>query len=537
MIIAGNETTTKLLANAIYWLAKHPVARKEVRENPALIPDWIEETLRFDNSTQLMVRTVTRDLDYRGHAMRRGDRMVLLIGSANRDERVFENPDVFDLHRDAGAHLSFGRGTHFCLGAALARLEARVALEEVQRRIPDYAIDERGLVRVHSTTCAALPPAGRVRRRRLASWRRRTDYPFPATPDGWYGVCLASDLPVGSVKPPALRFRPRARGLPRRRTAPRAVRRGVFRTRRASRVGGRVVGRRHPLPVPRCAFDGSGCLVEVPRMARTPQKRARARASGAGAQRVRARLGARAGRGARLRGEGFRGDPSDWTSGAPSYEVRVHVQDMTENILDRAHFLHVHDMKPPEEERFDVRFDGPFMVVEQKLKVTAATAAGVEVLSVTTNCGPGISVAEVHQGPLHMITYITQTPIDEQQTDVRLHFSMKRLPDDGATRKVSEINDRITNEQFAGRADLGHRPIWEAALTARSTGRWRSTGAGSEVILGWQPPARSGLERIGARGGFEYDPFPTNRTTIRIRVPLDARRGDRLLQRALDFYA
>jgi hypothetical protein len=113
-------------------------------------------------------------------------------------------------------------------------------------------------------------------------------------------------------------------------------------------------------------------------------------------------------------------------------------------------------MKPPDEERFDVRFDGPFMVVEQKLKVTAASAAGVEVLSVTTNCGPGISVAEVHQGPLHMVTYITQTPIDDERTDVRLHFSMKRLPDDGATRKVSELNDRITNEQF--RQDV---PIWE----------------------------------------------------------------------------
>jgi len=151
MIIAGNETTTKLLANAIYWLERHPSARKEVREDAALIPNWIEETLRFDNSTQLMARTVVEDLDYRGHAMRRGDRLLLLIGSANRDERVFANPDVFDLHRDASQHLSFGRGTHFCLGAALARLEAQVALEEVQRRIPDYAIDAAGLVRVHST--------------------------------------------------------------------------------------------------------------------------------------------------------------------------------------------------------------------------------------------------------------------------------------------------------------------------------------------------------------------------------------------------
>jgi hypothetical protein len=151
MIIAGNETTTKLLANAVTWLARHPAARKQVEESPALIPQWVEETLRFDNSTQLMARTVSEDFTYQGHAMRRGQKVLLLIGSANRDERVFPDPDRFDVHRDTSAHLSFGRGTHFCLGAALARLEARVSLEEVLRRIPDFEIDEARLVRVHST--------------------------------------------------------------------------------------------------------------------------------------------------------------------------------------------------------------------------------------------------------------------------------------------------------------------------------------------------------------------------------------------------
>jgi cytochrome P450 len=160
MIIAGNETTTKLLANAVYWLQRHPAVRKEVRESPALVPQWVEETLRFDNSTQLMARSVTRDFDYRGHTMRRGQKVLLLIGSANRDEQVFDRPDVFDIHRDTSQHLSFGRGTHFCLGAALARLEAKVSLEEVLRRIPDYEIDEARGVRVHSTNVrgfASLP--------------------------------------------------------------------------------------------------------------------------------------------------------------------------------------------------------------------------------------------------------------------------------------------------------------------------------------------------------------------------------------------
>jgi len=151
MIIAGNETTTKLLANAVYWLQRHRAVRKEVTEDPTLTPSWVEETLRFDNSTQLMARSVANDFVYQSHAMRRGQKVLLLIGSANRDEQVFESPDVFDVHRDTSQHLSFGRGTHFCLGAALARLEAKVSLEEVLRRIPDYEIDEARLVRVHST--------------------------------------------------------------------------------------------------------------------------------------------------------------------------------------------------------------------------------------------------------------------------------------------------------------------------------------------------------------------------------------------------
>jgi cytochrome P450 len=160
MIIAGNETTTKLLANALYWLERNPSARAEVTANPALVPDWVEETLRFDNSTQLMARTATRDFELHGEKLRRGDKVLLLIGSANRDERVFPNPDVFDVHRDTSESLAFGKGIHFCLGAALARLEGRVSLEEVMRRLPDYRVDASGVQRVHSTNVrgfSALP--------------------------------------------------------------------------------------------------------------------------------------------------------------------------------------------------------------------------------------------------------------------------------------------------------------------------------------------------------------------------------------------
>jgi cytochrome P450 len=151
MIVAGNETTTKLLGNALYWLARHPDQRARLEREPSRIEGWIEETLRYDNSTQLLARRVMRDHEVRGVKLREGDKLVLLVGSANRDEEVWERPDVYDISRDTTQSLSFGRGTHFCLGAALARLEALVSLEEIWARLPDYAVDEAGLVRVHST--------------------------------------------------------------------------------------------------------------------------------------------------------------------------------------------------------------------------------------------------------------------------------------------------------------------------------------------------------------------------------------------------
>ncbi|HSP97612.1 MAG TPA: cytochrome P450 [Candidatus Dormibacteraeota bacterium] len=150
MVIAGNETTTKLIGNAVYWLWRHPGERAQVRRDPSLIPNWIEETLRYDGSTQMLARAVTRDLELHGQPLRAGDRLLLLVGAANRDERVFADPDRFDIRRDTGQHLAFGRGTHFCLGAALARLETRIALEAVQTRLPDFELDVAGLVRVHS---------------------------------------------------------------------------------------------------------------------------------------------------------------------------------------------------------------------------------------------------------------------------------------------------------------------------------------------------------------------------------------------------
>jgi len=161
MIVAGNETTTKLLGNAFYWLWRNPDARARVEADPAAqVPLWVEETLRYDNSTQALARVLTRDVELHGEKLREGEKVVLLVGSANRDERAFPDPDRFDPGRDTTRSLAFGQGAHFCLGAALARLEGRVALEEALRRMPGYEIEPEGLVRVHSVNVrgfAALP--------------------------------------------------------------------------------------------------------------------------------------------------------------------------------------------------------------------------------------------------------------------------------------------------------------------------------------------------------------------------------------------
>jgi cytochrome P450 len=160
MIVAGNETTTKLLGNALYWLWRNPEARRRVEADPALVPAWVEETLRYDNSTQALARILARDVELHGEKLREGEKVVLLVGSANRDERAFPEPDRFELGRDTTRSLAFGQGAHFCLGAALARLEGRIALEEVLRRLPGFELEPEGLVRVHSVNVrgfAAMP--------------------------------------------------------------------------------------------------------------------------------------------------------------------------------------------------------------------------------------------------------------------------------------------------------------------------------------------------------------------------------------------
>ncbi len=151
-VIAGHETTTKMVANVLELLSRHPEQKAAVAADLDLVPGVIEEVLRFHNSTQYMHRTLTRDHEMYGRQMKAGDSVLLVIGAANHDDREFgPTAEEFDIFRRPERHLAFGYGAHFCLGAALARMEGKVAVEEIFRRIPDYEVDHDAKVRFHSS--------------------------------------------------------------------------------------------------------------------------------------------------------------------------------------------------------------------------------------------------------------------------------------------------------------------------------------------------------------------------------------------------
>ena len=171
MVVAGNETTTKLLGHALFHLTRHPdqLARVFDAPDPGLVNPWIEETLRFDTSSQLLARYLLKDVERHGTVAPQGSKLLLCLGSANRDERVFSRPDDYDIFRDPdelAKILSFGGGRHFCLGANLARLETRVALNALVERVRSVEVDHDRCVRVHSLNVrgfAAMPTRVTVR--------------------------------------------------------------------------------------------------------------------------------------------------------------------------------------------------------------------------------------------------------------------------------------------------------------------------------------------------------------------------------------
>jgi nitrite reductase/ring-hydroxylating ferredoxin subunit len=280
-------------------------------------------------------------------------------------------------------------------------------------------------------------------------------YPFPAVPDGWYGIAGADDLEPGQLLPLHLLDRELVlfRGDD-----------GVARVFDAHcphmgahlGVGGTVCGEGLTCPFHGWRFDADGHVAEVPGLARAPKV-------GTRAWDVRERNGRifvwyhALGKPPQYDVTPYRDDDTAWTPWrSDTHRVRVGVQELTENIIDRAHFLVVHDMVPPEVDRFDVQFNDYSMVVDQHVKVTAIVEQGVEVQTRTTTCGPGLVAVEVREGDLDMLTYITQTPVDEVYTDITICFSMRALDEEVLTNSIAELNAKTTNLQFT--QDIA---IWE----------------------------------------------------------------------------
>jgi cytochrome P450 len=170
LMIAGNETTTNLIGNGMAELLEHPEQLRRLRADPALIPGFLEEVLRFRSPVNMLVRTTTEDVTLRGVTIPKGEGVALLIASANRDPEQFVEPERFDITRERPAHLAFGYGIHFCVGAPLSRLEGRIAFEELLGRLPDVMrspgqldwITNSGLRGLRSLWLSSARPAQRL---------------------------------------------------------------------------------------------------------------------------------------------------------------------------------------------------------------------------------------------------------------------------------------------------------------------------------------------------------------------------------------
>lgn len=150
VLLGGADTTTHLIGNAVEALLDHPQQLAQVRENPALVPQVVEETLRYDAPVQGIFRQTTQDVAVAGTTVPAGSLLYLVLGSANRDERKFTDPERFDMRRDTDGQIDFGFGIHFCLGAQVARLEAKAVLEEILQRFPRLSRKDGHATRVES---------------------------------------------------------------------------------------------------------------------------------------------------------------------------------------------------------------------------------------------------------------------------------------------------------------------------------------------------------------------------------------------------
>jgi len=145
LIFAGHETTTNLIGNGILALIRHPEQLEKLRQQPSLIESAVEEIIRYDGPVQTTSRTALEDMQIGGKQIAKGDRISLTLGAANRDPAHFNNPDFFDIERSVGRHVGFGFGIHFCLGAALARMEGQAAISAVVKRMPEIRLEDAEL--------------------------------------------------------------------------------------------------------------------------------------------------------------------------------------------------------------------------------------------------------------------------------------------------------------------------------------------------------------------------------------------------------
>jgi cytochrome P450 len=150
LVIGGSETFPKVLASALVRLAEYPDQRTQLVRDPTGIPDAFNEVLRFDMPTQFLGRTAVRDIEIQGQAVKTEQSVIFLYASANRDDREFDDPDIFDINRRAPRMLSFGAGNHQCLGTHVARMEGKVCLEAILSRFPDYAVSTEDAVRLRT---------------------------------------------------------------------------------------------------------------------------------------------------------------------------------------------------------------------------------------------------------------------------------------------------------------------------------------------------------------------------------------------------
>ncbi|ABW10086.1 cytochrome P450 [Parafrankia sp. EAN1pec] len=152
IVSAGTETVARLLGWACVLLEAHPDQRAELAADPSLLSNAVEETLRYEAPSPVQGRMLKNDVELHGTTIPTGAKVLLLTGSAGRDGRRYTDPDRYDIHRKFDGHVAFGRGAHFCLGAALARMEGRIGIEETLRRFPNYQVDHDSAVRLHTST-------------------------------------------------------------------------------------------------------------------------------------------------------------------------------------------------------------------------------------------------------------------------------------------------------------------------------------------------------------------------------------------------